>query len=275
MLPTAAALGPWDKPRSWCDPGRALGGSTVRPPWAPKRVWGCAGVSRPPGGRRGLRGHGTAPPRGEAGGKSFPAGRGPARASAPQVGCVPVRGGPEPKSPRAARQARGRFPRPGRAAIPPPATGGQQKAEAKREKRLASKRPPSWTWENQMQRGPATYCVKNLEKLIRGLILFFSTQCFFNTCEHLINIPPRGFTLPGPGPLCTLHLLSFPAEECGPQDDRLLQGFPCPQDLARSHHTNARSSSCLVFSSMYRCLLTDLGPPLIEAAGRADALAPL
>lgn len=181
MLPTAAALGPWDKPRSWCDPGRALGGSTVRPPWAPKRVWGCAGVSRPPGGRRGLRGHGTAPPRGEAGGKSFPAGRGPARASAPQVGCVPVRRGPEPKSPRAARPARGRFPRPGRAAIPPPATGGQQKAEAKREKRLASKRPPSWTWENQMQRGPATYCVKNLEKLIRGLILFFSTQCFFLT----------------------------------------------------------------------------------------------
>lgn len=117
MLPTAAALGPWDKPRSWCDPGRALGGSTVRPPWAPKRVWGCAGVSRPPGGRRGLRGHGTAPPRGEAGGKSFPVGRGPARASAPQVGCVPVRRGPEPKSPRAA-------PPPGSRAFPTPRTGG-------------------------------------------------------------------------------------------------------------------------------------------------------
>lgn len=111
MLPTAAALGPWDKPRSWCDPGRALGDSTVRLPWAPKRVWGCAGVSRPPGGRRGLRGHGTAPPREETGGKSFPAGRGPARASAPPACGRTASAGRQQLTPTSLRSCRGPGPR--------------------------------------------------------------------------------------------------------------------------------------------------------------------
>lgn len=80
------------------------------------------------------------------------------------------------------------------------------------------------------------------------------------------------------GPSNTLNLFfSSSAEEFGLHDDRLLWELSLPQNfvVARSHHINDRSSSSLVFGSIYPCLLTDQGPQFIKVDSWTEALVPL
>lgn len=80
------------------------------------------------------------------------------------------------------------------------------------------------------------------------------------------------------GPPDTLNLLlGSSTEEFGLHDDRLLWELSLSQNfvVARSHHINDRSSSSLVFGSIYPCLLTDQGPQFIKVDSWAEALIPL
>ena len=71
-------------------------------------------------------------------------------------------------------------------------------------------------------------------------------------------------------------LLSSSTEEFGLHDDRLFRELSLSQYfvVARSYHINDRSSSSLVFGSIYPCLLTDQGPQFIKVNSWVEALVP-
>lgn len=109
--------------------------------------------------------------------------------------------------------------------------------------------------------------------------MYFIINFFFlkNTCYHLMNLPPCDFKLPGhrcPGSFYLL--LSSAAEEFGLHDDELLWELLHPRNfvVTWSHHVNDKSSSSLIFDSIYPCLLTDHVSQFIKAGSWAEALVP-